>query len=270
MEAPFRDLTAPMLEEVRRFSTDPGTVVNVIVPEVLVSHWWQFPLHNQNALFIKQLFLFEDRVVLTSVPMLVKDAVQQAGAQYRVFVGSTFYNALQEKDWNAFVHETIIFVVITVIVMVAEQQANPARQGQTPSPTPLAGQPVIRRGLATQAERNQPDQALAAKVFDEGDDIGRDIAEERNVRAADQQRAYDTEGEQHQAECGEQHSGPLAATQLGERLSVAARAPEVRLQHQPALGREGLGDRVERQPLLERAAVAKACQCLSPSCSCVR
>ncbi len=72
VEAPFRDLTGPMLEEVRRYSTDPGTVVNVIVPEVIVSHWWQLPLHNQNALFIKRLFLFEDRVVLTSVPMLVK------------------------------------------------------------------------------------------------------------------------------------------------------------------------------------------------------
>jgi amino acid transporter len=72
VEAPFRDLTGPMLDEVRRYSVDPGTVVNVIVPEVIVSHWWQLPLHNQNALFIKQLFLFEDRVVLSSVPMLVK------------------------------------------------------------------------------------------------------------------------------------------------------------------------------------------------------
>jgi hypothetical protein len=72
VEAPFRDLTGPMLEEVRRYSSDPGTVVNVVIPEVIVSHWWQLPLHNQNALFIKRLFLFEDRVVLTSVPMLVK------------------------------------------------------------------------------------------------------------------------------------------------------------------------------------------------------
>jgi hypothetical protein len=46
--------------------------VNVIIPEVIVSHWWQLPLHNQNALFVKQLFLFEDRVVLSDVPMLVK------------------------------------------------------------------------------------------------------------------------------------------------------------------------------------------------------
>jgi amino acid transporter len=73
VEAPFRDLTRPMLDEVRRFSTHPNVVVNVIVPEVIVSHWWQLPLHNQNALFIKRLFLYEDRVVLTSVPFLLED-----------------------------------------------------------------------------------------------------------------------------------------------------------------------------------------------------
>jgi hypothetical protein len=78
VEAPFRDLTGPMLEEVRRYSADPSTVVNVIVPEVIVSHWWQLPLHNQNALFIKRLFLYEDRVVLTSVPMLVSGTPTRA------------------------------------------------------------------------------------------------------------------------------------------------------------------------------------------------
>jgi amino acid transporter len=83
VEAPFRDLTRPMLNEVRRFSTHPNVVVNVLVPEVIVSHWWQLPLHNQNALFIKRLFLYEDRVLLTSVPfVLERDAVEvpvQAG-----------------------------------------------------------------------------------------------------------------------------------------------------------------------------------------------
>jgi hypothetical protein len=68
VEAPFRDLSSPMLSEVRRYSTRPDTLVNVVIPEVLVSHWWQLPLHNQSALFIKRLFLAEERVVLTSVP----------------------------------------------------------------------------------------------------------------------------------------------------------------------------------------------------------
>jgi amino acid transporter len=68
VEAPFRDLTRPMLDEVRRFSKRPDTVVSVVIPEFVVNHWWQLPLHNQNALFIKRLFLYEDRVLLTSVP----------------------------------------------------------------------------------------------------------------------------------------------------------------------------------------------------------
>jgi hypothetical protein len=42
------------------------------VPEVIVSHWWQLPLHNQSALFIKRLFLHEDRVLLTSVPFVIE------------------------------------------------------------------------------------------------------------------------------------------------------------------------------------------------------
>jgi len=61
-----------MLEEVRRFSSRPDTIVNVVIPEAVVTKWWQFPLHSQTALFIKRLFLYEDRVVLTSVPFLLE------------------------------------------------------------------------------------------------------------------------------------------------------------------------------------------------------
>ncbi|MCI0635239.1 MAG: APC family permease, partial [Actinobacteria bacterium] len=39
VEAPFRDLTRPTLEEVRRFSSRPGTLVLVVLPEFVVSRW---------------------------------------------------------------------------------------------------------------------------------------------------------------------------------------------------------------------------------------
>jgi hypothetical protein len=87
VEAPFRDLGVPMLEEVRRFTARPDTVVNVVIPEFIISSWWQFPLHNQNALFIKRLFLFEERAVLTSVPFVIEprqgtpDAAEPAKAR---------------------------------------------------------------------------------------------------------------------------------------------------------------------------------------------
>lgn len=72
VEAPFRDLTRPMLEEVRRFTVREDTLVNVIIPEFIVHKWRHLFLHNQNALFIKRLFLFEPRAVLTSVPFVLE------------------------------------------------------------------------------------------------------------------------------------------------------------------------------------------------------
>ena len=80
VEAPFRDLTGPMLEEVRRFTARPGTIVIVILPELITSRWWHLFLHNQNALFVKRLFLFEPNVVLSSVPFVVSsDRIEAAG-----------------------------------------------------------------------------------------------------------------------------------------------------------------------------------------------
>ena len=65
-----------MQDEVRRYTTRPGTVVSVVIPERIVSRWWQIRLHNKSALFVKRLFLYEDDTILTSVPY------QLAAARY--------------------------------------------------------------------------------------------------------------------------------------------------------------------------------------------
>src|SRR5919197_1543185 len=70
-EAPFRDLTGPMRGEVRRETARPDTVVAVVLPELIPRHWRHYLLHRQTALFVKRLFLFEPRVVLSSVPYLL-------------------------------------------------------------------------------------------------------------------------------------------------------------------------------------------------------
>jgi len=68
VEAPFRELGEPFLEEVRKHSTRRDTVVTVVLPEYIPRHWWENLLHNQTAFFIKRLLLFEPSVVVTSVP----------------------------------------------------------------------------------------------------------------------------------------------------------------------------------------------------------
>ena len=66
--SPYRDLGQPLLTEIRAITADPEVVCVVVMPEIISPHRWQRILHNQRALFIKRLLLFEDRVVLTSVP----------------------------------------------------------------------------------------------------------------------------------------------------------------------------------------------------------
>lgn len=68
VEAPFRDLGGPMLEEIRRYTARPDTLVLVVIPELVLTKWRHLLLHNQNALFVKRLLLFEPQTVLASVP----------------------------------------------------------------------------------------------------------------------------------------------------------------------------------------------------------
>jgi amino acid transporter len=67
IEAPYRDLGDPLLEYLRPLASDPTTRVSVVMPELTFSGWRQL-LHNQRALYIKRLLLFEPRMILTSVP----------------------------------------------------------------------------------------------------------------------------------------------------------------------------------------------------------
>ncbi|HZP72820.1 MAG TPA: APC family permease [Gaiellaceae bacterium] len=66
-DAPFRDIGTPLLSYLRDLTSDGETVVNVVMPEVVVRGWARL-LHNQRALYIKRLLLFEQRVLLSSVP----------------------------------------------------------------------------------------------------------------------------------------------------------------------------------------------------------
>jgi len=66
-EAPFRDLTTPMMAAVREVTARGDTIAAVIAPEYVMKRRHMI-LHNQNAFFAKRLFLTEERAVLTSVP----------------------------------------------------------------------------------------------------------------------------------------------------------------------------------------------------------
>ncbi|MEN3273961.1 MAG: hypothetical protein V7636_2722 [Actinomycetota bacterium] len=68
--SPFREVTKPVLDYVRRLRQSGGDrdVVTVVIPEYVVGKWWEQLLHNQSALRIKAFLLFQPGVMVTSVP----------------------------------------------------------------------------------------------------------------------------------------------------------------------------------------------------------
>jgi amino acid transporter len=67
--SPYREITRPVLDYVKRVSKDsPRSVVTVFLPEYVVGHWWEHLLHNQSALRLKGRLLFMPGVMVTSVP----------------------------------------------------------------------------------------------------------------------------------------------------------------------------------------------------------
>jgi amino acid transporter len=67
--SPYRELSAPVMRFVDELEARyDNELVTVVIPEFVVSHWWQHILHNQSALILKGRLLFRKGIVVTSVP----------------------------------------------------------------------------------------------------------------------------------------------------------------------------------------------------------
>jgi len=77
LDSPFRDITRPVLKYLRGLRREsPRDVITVFVPEYVVGHWWEQLLHNQSALRLKARLLFEDGVMVTSVPWQLRSTAR--------------------------------------------------------------------------------------------------------------------------------------------------------------------------------------------------
>jgi amino acid transporter len=80
IDSPFREITRPVMDYVRRVRSDsPRDVVTVFIPEYVVGHWWEQLLHNQSALRLKGRLLFTPGVMVTSVPWQLSSTAGAAG-----------------------------------------------------------------------------------------------------------------------------------------------------------------------------------------------
>ncbi len=71
LESPYRFVLAPLVAHILQVERDnPGRQIAVLVPELVVRHWWQAPLHNQRAQLLKLLLLVRgnQRIIVINIP----------------------------------------------------------------------------------------------------------------------------------------------------------------------------------------------------------
>jgi len=73
--SPYRELSRPTMRFLDELDERwPNDIITVLIPEFVVSHWWEHILHNQSALLLKGRLLFRKATVVTSVPYHVDQA----------------------------------------------------------------------------------------------------------------------------------------------------------------------------------------------------
>jgi len=67
----FRFVISPLMDYILRLETEnPGRKVAVVLPELVVRHWWENLLHNQRVQLLKILLLVKgnQRIVVVNIP----------------------------------------------------------------------------------------------------------------------------------------------------------------------------------------------------------
>jgi hypothetical protein len=76
----YRFIISPLMDYILKLEEEnPGRKVAVLLPELVVRHWWENLLHNQSALRLKSRLLFEPGVMVTSVPYQLDSSERRAG-----------------------------------------------------------------------------------------------------------------------------------------------------------------------------------------------
>jgi amino acid transporter len=71
LPSPYRFVLMPLVEHILQVERDhPDRQIAVLVPELVVKHWWQTPLHNQRAQLLKLLLLLRgnQRIMVINIP----------------------------------------------------------------------------------------------------------------------------------------------------------------------------------------------------------
>ena len=75
IESPYRSLARPLLAYIDTVNKlHPEDTLTVLLPEFVVTHWWEIFLHNQTALRLKAALLARPNIVVTDIPQHLRDS----------------------------------------------------------------------------------------------------------------------------------------------------------------------------------------------------
>jgi amino acid transporter len=71
--SPYRDLTGPVMQYLDELDAKyDNDIITVMLPEFVLTRWWEHLLHNQSALLLKARLLFRRNTVVMSIPYHVE------------------------------------------------------------------------------------------------------------------------------------------------------------------------------------------------------
>ena len=71
VKSDYRTILSPLMDYVLRLEDEhPGRKIAVLLPELVVRHWWENVLHNQRVQLLKLLLLLKgnERIVVVNIP----------------------------------------------------------------------------------------------------------------------------------------------------------------------------------------------------------
>ncbi|WP_208028764.1 APC family permease [Rhabdothermincola sediminis] len=76
--SPYRELAGPVMAFIDELDREwPDDIITVVVPEFVLSHWWEQLLHNQSALVLRTRLRMRPNTVVTAVPIHLYERAEE-------------------------------------------------------------------------------------------------------------------------------------------------------------------------------------------------
>jgi amino acid transporter len=74
-QSPYRDVYEPLVKfiESEEHASKPGEAVTVVLTQFVITKWWHNILHNQTAIFIKNMLYKRRNIIVATVPYIIEE-----------------------------------------------------------------------------------------------------------------------------------------------------------------------------------------------------